>query len=86
MKTDFPESCLFVGENGCKLMARHSFCVNFLCPDLLEGFVSTQREILSTVVGTELQAGWELEKVLRNWMKGELELTKPVHRDKDDLR
>ena len=29
-KNDFPESCLFVGEQGCKLMARHSFCVNFL--------------------------------------------------------
>jgi len=86
VKTDFSESCLFVGENGCKLMARHSFCVNFLCPDLLEGFASAQRKNLSTAVGAELQAGWELENALRNWMKSAVEFTKPVLRDKDDFK
>jgi len=71
VKTDFQESCLFVGEYGCKLMARHSFCVNFLCPDLLKGFGSGQRQMLSKVAGNELQTGWELEKALRKRIKSE---------------
>ena len=33
-KTDFPGSCHFVGERGCKLQARQSFCLNYFCPDL----------------------------------------------------
>ena len=70
-RTDFPESCLFVGEQGCKLMARHSFCVNFLCPDLLKGFISGERQMLSKAVGIELQSGWELEKALRKRIKSE---------------
>ena len=70
-KTDFSESCLFVGEHGCKLMARHSFCVNFLGPGLLKGFISGQRQRLSKVVGNEIHAGWELEKALRKRIKNE---------------
>jgi hypothetical protein len=66
LEADYPDSCLFVGDKGCKLMARHSFCVNFLCPDLLKGIDPAQREILLRTTANELQAGWKLEKALRD--------------------
>ncbi len=31
---EIPGHCLFVGRNGCKLVAGYSFCVNYLCPRL----------------------------------------------------
>ena len=37
---DVPESrenpgcCIFAGSKGCKLLARYSFCANYLCPNL----------------------------------------------------
>lgn len=32
-RTD-PEGCFFLGEKGCRLLARQVLCINYLCPDL----------------------------------------------------
>jgi hypothetical protein len=57
--------CLFVGSRGCKLVARHSFCVNFLCPAINESLSGSDVQRLSIVSGAELFAGWIFEQELR---------------------
>jgi hypothetical protein len=56
---EIPETCFFVGRNGCKLRGRYAFCVNFLCPRLTQ---ATKSGKLLHSTGEELLCGWELEK------------------------
>jgi hypothetical protein len=66
---EVPGGCLFVGSRGCKLMARHAFCVNYLCPSLKDSKKTPPMETLLSVSGDELFQGWELEKSIRAWLK-----------------
>lgn len=61
---DFTGTCHFVGARGCKLQARHSFCLNYFCPDLKD--LLGEREIMKIQiqVGEQLFLGWELERTL----------------------
>lgn len=63
------EGCLFVGPKGCRLLARHQFCLNFLCPTLVDSIEPVQVRRLLSVSGAELLAGWQLEQQLRRWIK-----------------
>ena len=74
---EVPGGCLFVGSRGCKLIARHSFCVNYLCPTLKESIKTLPMERLLTVSGEELYQGWELEKSIRDWLQRSLCLSRP---------
>jgi hypothetical protein len=66
---EVPEGCLFVGSGGCKLLARHSFCVNFLCPSLIDLIKTPHVGTLLSVSGDELFRGWELEQSIRRWLQ-----------------
>jgi hypothetical protein len=66
-KTDFPGSCHFVGENGCKLQARQSFCLNYFCPGLKRSFGEEAILRIQQQAGEQLLAGWELERVLARY-------------------
>ncbi len=68
-KADFPEQCLFVGERGCKLYARYSFCVNFFCPRLEKSLGTAEMEEILIAIGDELYKGWELEQALLLWLR-----------------
>ena len=74
MGAEFPETrelsghCIFVGDHGCKLIARYPFCVNYLCPRLKELLGPSQTQRLMTVAGQELLSGWEAEISIRNWL------------------
>ena len=61
--------CLFVGTHGCKLVARHSFCVNYLCPTLKDSLKTSSMGTLLSVSGDELFCGWELEQSIRKWLQ-----------------
>lgn len=61
------ENCFFVGEKGCKLIARYYFCIHYLCPDLQELLGQSRCKDLLSAVGEELSAGWELEQALHQW-------------------
>ncbi len=61
-------SCRFVGEKGCGLKARHSFCLNYFCPELLESLGKEVIEKILLMVGKQLHAGWELERALAMWI------------------
>lgn len=64
---DISGGCLFVSEKGCTLLARHAFCVNYICPSLKDLLTHSQREKLQSITGHELYSGWELEKSIRHW-------------------
>jgi hypothetical protein len=66
---EVPDGCFFVGEKGCRLLARQAFCVNYLCPVLNESLDPVERSGLLAVSGDELLCGWELEKTLRRWVR-----------------
>ena len=66
---EVPGGCLFVGSGGCKLIARHSFCVNYLCPTFKDLTKTPPMEKLLSVSGDELFQGWELEKSIREWLQ-----------------
>jgi hypothetical protein len=63
-KTDFPGSCHFVGDKGCKLQARQSFCLNYFCPELKDSLGEETVLRIQRQVGEQLLAGWELERRL----------------------
>jgi len=63
------EACLFVGVNGCELIARYSFCVNFLCPTIVSSLGPARTQELLSVSGAELFAEWNLERELRRWVR-----------------
>ncbi len=63
-QADFPETCHFIGEKGCKLKAKHSFCLNYFCPELKELLGKEMIGKLERIVGEQLWAGWELELLL----------------------
>lgn len=74
MGVEFPSSrelaghCIFVGDKGCKLIARFPFCVNYLCPRLKDLLGTDETQHLMTVAGKELFSGWEAETHLYKWL------------------
>ena len=68
-KREVPDGCFFVGGKGCRLVARHAFCVNYLCPVLNASLDPVERSRLLSISGVDLLCGWELEKTLRRWVR-----------------
>jgi hypothetical protein len=66
---EVPGGCLFLGNRGCRLIARHSFCVNYLCPTLKDLIKTPPMQTLLSVSGDELYCGWELEGSIRTWLQ-----------------
>ncbi|MGC9194752.1 MAG: hypothetical protein ACP5IL_04765 [Syntrophobacteraceae bacterium] len=67
---DVPGSCYFVGEKGCRLKFRHSFCLNYFCPGLLDRLGEKTVLAIQRQIGEQLLAGWQLELALAkhvNW-------------------
>jgi len=74
---EVPGGCLFVGSGGCKLIARHSFCVNYLCPNLKDSIKTRPMKMFLAVSGDELFIGWELERAVRQWLRETLHSPRP---------
>ena len=70
-----PGHCQFVGPRGCKLAARHSFCGNFLCPEIVASLKPGDKQSLLAACGTELSTGWNLERQARVWLANNPETT-----------
>lgn len=66
---EFDECCMFLGEKGCKLLARYYYCVQFLCPRLHGILDPADDKALVLLVSDEVHAGWELERFLRTWLR-----------------
>jgi hypothetical protein len=64
----YPDSCLFLGKDGCVLQARYHFCVNYLCSRITATLPAPDLERLTTQSGRELYAAWRLEGILREFL------------------
>ncbi len=57
----YPDSCMFVGAAGCRLISRNAFCINFLC-DKIKALISTEDiNRLNRAAGKEIECGIRLE-------------------------
>jgi hypothetical protein len=68
-KAEIKGKCLFVGKQGCMLLARHYYCQRFLCDDLKAVLGEEAVQTLNEIVAQELAVGWEVEQALRQWLK-----------------
>ncbi len=64
----YPGGCFFAGEKGCTLKARHAFCLNYFCPDLMNTPGTETVLEIQLQVGEQLLAGWELEFALGRFL------------------
>lgn len=65
---EIADSCFFVGDGGCKLLLRDSFCVNYFCPGLHERLGAGALGALTAQVGREVLADQHLELALEKWL------------------
>ena len=64
----FDKSCLFVGENGCRLLCRNAFCINFLCDKIKNNISRTDIGKLNHASAKEIDCGIRLENIIINWL------------------
>ncbi len=57
--------CLFLGTSGCSLMARHDFCINYLCHRIKNKLPQENIDRLTQTSGQELFSYWQIELYLR---------------------
>ena len=66
---EIPGGCHFAGEEGCKLVARYAFCLNYLCPDLAAKLGGQTKGELLRTIGAQLAKGWEVEAAIRTKLR-----------------
>ena len=66
---EVPGHCLFVGKRGCKLMARYSFGINYLCPRLKVRLGTECGRAFLSKAGDEIVRGWEVERFVLAWLE-----------------
>jgi hypothetical protein len=55
-----PRDCLFLGENGCRLIVKDVLCVNFLCKSVTETIPPEKIEVMREREGKELETFFSL--------------------------
>ena len=50
-----PLSCFFLGKRGCRLLARHVICVNYICKKITDRIDSQKLALLREKEGVELE-------------------------------
>ncbi len=66
-KPYYQDSCLFLARDGCMLLARYHFCVNYLCSRITTTISPNELSRLVRQSGRELYAAWRLEVILRQF-------------------
>lgn len=61
------EGCHFCGPQGCCLIAKVSFCLNYFCGEVKAALGPAGMKSILTQVGLELQCQWELDRMLLPW-------------------
>ena len=64
----YPDSCLFLGKDGCMLVARYHFCVNYLCTRITGAVSEYDLARLTSQSGRELYTAWCIEGMLRKFL------------------
>lgn len=64
-----PGGCFFLGEHGCRLVARHVLCVNYLCLKIQERLPLRNLIRVQEVAGREMEALFLLEEELKRRLR-----------------
>jgi hypothetical protein len=68
------QSCFFLGNNGCRLSARHVICINYLCEEVTSRVNPSRIAALREREGVEVNLLFQLNerilKVLRRELQG----------------
>jgi hypothetical protein len=62
-------SCFFLGERGCRLLARHVICVNYLCKKITEHIDPKKIAALREKEGVELEHLFFLQERIRKILR-----------------
>lgn len=62
-------ACLFLGESGCLLAARHVICINYLCRKITTRIPSARLERLRDLEGDEITALFGLKETIKTRLK-----------------
>jgi hypothetical protein len=62
-------SCYFLGEQGCKLAARHVLCVNYICEKLQKKLTREELIKLQTCAGEELDTLFFLHEAIKKHIR-----------------
>ena len=60
-----PSSCFFLGEQGCRLLARHVICVNYLCKKIADHIHPDKIAALQEKEGVELERLFYLQERIK---------------------
>ncbi len=63
-----PNSCFFLGEKGCVLIARHVLCVNYLCSQIKRKLTTDELIQLQNIAGEELYTAFKLHDAIKNFI------------------
>ena len=66
-KRRYSNGCLFLGPKGCTLLARHDFCINYLCFRIKDALTPFQLQSLTSTYGYEIFLYIEIEKTLKQF-------------------
>ncbi len=61
--------CCFLGPDGCTLLARHSFCVNFLCDQIKSRLSQSDLAMFYRIAGVEITISSEIMSYFLLWRK-----------------
>ena len=63
------EECCFLGEQGCLLLFKPMFCLNYNCQQIRQGAAPAQMQRLEQGVGRLLQQQYALEQLLLEFLR-----------------
>ncbi len=74
-----PEGCRFLGPQGCKLLARHVICINFICKRLYSRIPQRDIQRVQQAMEEETTLAFLLEEAVKKW------LIKRLQQDSDEI-
>ncbi len=67
-------SCHFLSERGCSLMARHVLCINYLCHKIEKKLTMEELMKLQAVTGEEMETGFVLHEKIHQHIQRKRQL------------
>jgi len=65
-----PSSCYFLSSTGCKLLARHVLCINYVCNKITSRVSPDQLTALREAEGKEILLLFQMNEKLKKVIKG----------------
>ena len=62
-----PESCFFLGANGCLLRVRQTICIDYLCPSLEKHLGSSNLRSFQEISGREVESAFHLMESVKKF-------------------